>query len=299
MSGWQTGRVTATSSVETERDDPALEPAPEASPEPKRARSRVRPRWWLELLIIIIGERIYEYIRNLVPTNQSRAESRGWDIERLEQALHLNFGLSLNRFVGRHEPIAQIMNYYYATLHFTVTGGILIWLFVARPAWYRQMRTILVFTTILGLIGFYLYPLCPPRLLPGGGYIDTVVHYKTWGSWADPTIATHSNQYAAMPSLHIAWAIWCGYVLHRISQRQWVMTLAVVYPLLTLMVIISTANHYLLDAVAGAAVFVAAVALERMLRAARASWRSRRGGPPADGLLAPERGPAALQPAQP
>lgn len=276
MAGWQTTQVTAASSVDTERDGPALAPAPDAPARKRRLRGRVRPLWWMELLIIVVGERVYEYIRNLVPTNQGRAESRGWDIERLEQTLHLNIGLSLNRFVGRHEPIAQVMNYYYASLHFTVTGGVLIWLFVARPAWYRTMRTILVIATVIGLIGFYLYPLCPPRLLPGGGYIDTVVHYKTWGSWADPTIATHSNQYAAMPSLHIAWALWCGYVLYRVSQRRWVMALGVLYPLATLTVIIGTANHYLLDAVIGAMVFAAAVGLEYGLRWTQATWRARR-----------------------
>lgn len=274
--------------METERAGPALGPAPGAPARKRRVLARVRPLWWIELLIIVIGERIYEYIRNLVPTNRSRAEGRGWDIERLEQALHLNFGLSLNRFVGRHEPVAQLMNYYYATLHFTVTGGVLIWLFVARPVWYRQMRTILVIATLVGLIGFYVYPLCPPRLLPGGGYIDTVVHYKTWGSWADPTIATHSNQYAAMPSLHIAWALWCGYVLYRITHRRWVMALAVVYPLATLAVIIGTANHYLLDAVIGAMVFAAAVGLEFGPRAGRSAWRSRYAARPRAGAAEPQ-----------
>jgi hypothetical protein len=138
------------------------------------------------------------------------------------------------------------------------------------------MRTILVITTVIGLAGFYLYPLAPPRLLPSGGYIDTVVRFKTWGSWADPTVATHSNQYAAMPSLHIAWALWCGYVLYRITHRRWVMAAAVAYPLCTLLVIIGTANHYLLDAVAGATVFLGAVGIELGARRSLARYRPER-----------------------
>lgn len=266
--------MTATSAVDTERERPARQPTPDAPSLTRRLLGRARPLWWIELLILVVGERIYEYIRNLVPTNQAHAERRGWDIDRLEHMLHLSFGLSLNRFVGSHEPLAQVMNYYYATLHFAITGVVLIWLFVARSPWYRQMRTILVIATLIGLVGFYIYPLCPPRLLPGGGYIDTVVRYQTWGSWADPTIATHSNQYAAMPSLHIAWALWCGYVVYRITHRRWVMTLAVAYPLATLVVIIGTANHFLLDAVAGGLVLAAAVGLELGLRRGRAAWRS-------------------------
>ena len=65
-------------------------------------------------------------------------------------------------------------------------------------------------TSLLALAGFYLYPLAPPRLLPQYGYVDTLLKFHTWGSLADPKVAEHSNQFAAMPSLHIGWALWCG-----------------------------------------------------------------------------------------
>ena len=144
----------------------------------------------------------------------------GRGVQHLQDALHLNFERSVNRFVADHEPIAQVMNYYYATLHFIVTLGCLIWLYRSHPRIYRGARTILFATSLIALAGFYLYPLAPPRLLPQYGYIDTVLKFHTWGSLADPKIAEHSNQYAAMPSLHIGWALWCGVSIYLCARRR-------------------------------------------------------------------------------
>ncbi|HEX8095168.1 phosphatase PAP2 family protein, partial [Jatrophihabitans sp.] len=176
--------------------------------------------------------------------------------QHLQDALHLNFERSLNRYVAAHEPLAQVMNYYYATLHFVVTIGCLVWLFRVHPRIYRGARTILFATSLIALAGFYLYPLAPPRLLPQYGYVDTVLKFHTWGSLADPNVAQHSNQYAAMPSLHIGWALWCGVSIYLCARRLWVRVLGLIYPVATLLVIIGTANHFLIDAVAGLAVFL-------------------------------------------
>src|SRR6201999_1907977 len=161
---------------------------------------------------------------------------------------------SINHFVANNEWLAQIMNYYYATLHFVVTIAVMVWLFVARPLIYRGMRTVLFVTTLLGLVGFFLYPLAPPRLLPQYGYIDTLAKFHTWGSLADPKIADHTNQFAAIPSLHIGWSLWCAIAIFYCAKRTWVRVLGVLYPICTLMVIIGTANHFIIDAVGGVAV---------------------------------------------
>lgn len=268
------------------RDDvdasaPAVE-APADAVEPRRAstrlmrpfrpwsgQARLRPLWYVELLLILIGDRVYEMTRNMVPTNRSLAEGHARALERLEDTLHINFGTSLNRIVAAEEWIAQVMNYYYATLHFVVTVSLLVWLYIARPLYYRRFRTVLAITTFIALAGFYLYPLAPPRLMPQFDYVDTVVAYRTWGSWADPTIAAHSNQYAAMPSLHTAWALWCALVVFTLARRTWIKVLALSYPIATATVIVGTANHFVLDALGGAAVFGAALAAERGLR----QWR--------------------------
>ena len=211
-----------------------------------------RPVWWQEIGIIALGYWLYTLGRNAIPEQESIALRHGRSIQHLQDILRLNWELSVNRFVAHTEWLAQVMNYYYATLHFFLTIGVMIWLFVRRPHVYRGARTALVATTMFGLLGFYLYPTAPPRLLPQYGYVDTVLEFHTWGSLADPDIAEHSNQFAAMPSLHIAWALWCGITIFLCARRRWVAWLGLAYPFATLTVIVGTANHFLLDAVGGA-----------------------------------------------
>ena len=221
---------------------------------PHRVLRWRRPVWWQEIAIIAFGYWVYSLGRNAIPEQASIAFRHGRSIQHLQDLFRLNWELAINRFVAHTEWLAQGMNYYYATLHFIVTIGVMVWLFVRRPHVYRGARTVIVSTTMFGLLGFYLYPTAPPRLLPQYGYIDTLVRYHTWGSLADPSVADHSNQFAAMPSLHIAWAMWSGIALFCCARRTWVRVLGLVYPFGTLVVIVGTANHFILDAVGGVAI---------------------------------------------
>jgi len=226
-----------------------------------------RPVWWQELGIIAIGYWLYTLGRNAVPEQESIALRHGRSVQHLQDVLHLNFELSINHFVARTEWLAQIMDYYYATLHFIVTIGVMVWLFARKPHVYRGARTVLFITTLFGLLGFYLYPLAPPRLRPQYSYFDTLRKFHTWGSLADPNIAEHSNQYAAMPSLHIAWAMWAGIAIFVCARRLWVRILGLAYPFMTLMVIVGTANHFIIDAVGGAAIVLIGFAAQWLLSA--------------------------------
>jgi PAP2 superfamily len=232
---------------------------------PDRLLRYRRPLWWQELAIIAFGYWLYDLGRNSVPEQASIALRHGRAVQHFQELLHLNFELSINRFVAAHEPIAEFMNYYYATLHFVVTAAVLIWLYTRRAQVYRGARTALFMLSLTALIGFYVFPLAPPRLLPQFGYLDTVVMYHTWGSLADPNIASHSNQFAAMPSLHIGWALWCGIAVVMCAQRIWVRVLGALYPVGTLIVIIGTANHFVLDAVGGVIAVVIGFGLQWVL----------------------------------
>lgn len=224
-----------------------------------------RPVWWQEFGIVALGYWLYSLGRNAIPEQVSIATRHGLSIQHMQDILRLNFELSLNRWVATHEWVAQVLDYYYATLHFAVTIGVLVWLFVKRPHIYRGARTVLFTLTLIALAGFALYPVAPPRLLPGYDYFDTVVRFHTWGSLADPEIASHSNQYAAMPSLHIAWALWCGISVFMCARAVWARALGLLYPVFTLMVIIGTANHYLVDALGGALVVALAFGIQAVL----------------------------------
>jgi hypothetical protein len=224
-----------------------------------------RPVWWQEIAIIAFGYWMYTLGRNAIPEQESIARRHGSSIQHLQDVLHLNWELSFNHFVADTEWLAQFLNYYYSTMHFIVTISVMVWLFARRPHVYRGARTVLVTTTLLALVGFTLYPTAPPRLLTQYDYIDTVVKFHTWGSLADPDIAQHSNQYAAMPSLHIGWALWSGIAIFLCARRMWVRILGLAHPVMTLVVIIGTANHFILDAVVGALLLMLAFAFQWVL----------------------------------
>jgi hypothetical protein len=103
----------------------------------------------------------------------------------------------------------------------------------------------------VALLGYYFFPLAPPRLMNGGDFVDTVVVHHTWGSMASGDLKHMSNQYAAMPSMHIGWSLWCGLTIFALASVPWVRVLGLLYPAATLLVIVSTANHFWLDAVGG------------------------------------------------
>jgi hypothetical protein len=217
-----------------------------------RLRMPRHPRLWFEILLIAFSYWIYSLVRNAVPEQQAAALRNAHEVWRLEHGLGLAIERVTNRGVNSVTWLIVGMNYYYATLHFVVTLGVLVWLFRRHPGRYAPTRLVLFATTGVALVGYYCYPLAPPRLM-GGGFIDTVKLHHTWGSMASGDLAQVSNQYAAMPSMHIGWSLWCGITIATLARSRWVRTLGVIYPAATLLVIISTANHFWMDALGGVA----------------------------------------------
>ncbi|MEU1048465.1 phosphatase PAP2 family protein [Streptomyces sp. NPDC005897] len=235
-------------------------PGTEAAPNP-------RLRWWTELPLIVLVYACYSAGRLLVRGDVSDAVDHGLAILDIEKALHLNAEHPLNRLFTSEPWIGVPADFWYASLHYVVTPAILIWLFRSRAVRYRAARTWLMTSTFIGLIGFTLLPTCPPRLLDAGhGFVDTMAQYSSYGWWGGEASAPRglggmTNQYAAMPSLHVGWALWCGVVLWRHGGTRTAKVAGVVYPLVTTIVVMGTANHYFLDAVAGAAVMGAGLLL--------------------------------------
>ncbi|HEX2315718.1 MAG TPA: phosphatase PAP2 family protein [Thermomonospora sp.] len=230
-------------------------PRPGAGPVGAGDVVRSRPRWWAELLLIAICYTAYSMVRNLVPTDHAAAVARAYEILKAEDVLRLDIEYELNRLFTEQSWLGVTANYYYATLHFAITIGVLVWLYVWHPGRYSTYRWMLFATTLTALIGFWFYPLAPPRMLPG--FTDTVIVFNTWGLYDSSPVATVSNQYAAMPSLHTAWSLWCAVAILAVTRRTWVRVLAVAYPTVTVVVIMGTANHFILDAVGGVAVLAA------------------------------------------
>ncbi|MFG3363639.1 phosphatase PAP2 family protein [Streptomyces sp. NPDC090032] len=216
-----------------------------------RMRAPRRPRLWFEILLIAVSYWTYSLIRNAVPEQRAKALSNADWIWRTEHHLSIAIEQSINHAVNSVTWLIVGMNYYYATLHFIVTLGVLVWLFRRHPGRYAAARLTLFATTAVALVGYYLFPLAPPRLMNGSHFVDTVMVHHTWGSMASGDLKHMSNQYAAMPSMHIGWSLWCGLTIFALASAPWARVLGLLYPALTLVVIVSTANHFWLDAVGG------------------------------------------------
>ncbi|WP_399885339.1 phosphatase PAP2 family protein [Streptomyces sp. BBFR51] len=235
-------------------------PGTEATPHP-------RLRWWTELPLIVLVYACYSAGRLLVRGDVSDAVDHGLALLDIEKALFLNAEHPLNRLFTDQPWIGVPADFWYASLHYVVTPAVLIWIFRSRAVRYRAARTWLMTSTFIGLIGFTLLPTCPPRLLDAShGFVDTMAQYSSYGWWGGAASAPRgmggmTNQYAAMPSLHVGWALWCGVMLWRHGGTRLAKVAAVVYPLGTTIVVMGTANHYFLDAVAGAAVMGAGLLL--------------------------------------
>ncbi|MET9855424.1 phosphatase PAP2 family protein [Streptomyces sp. NPDC006450] len=216
-----------------------------------RLRAPRRPRIWFEVLLIAVSYWTYSLIRNAVPEQKAAALANADWIWKAEQSLGIAVEEKVNHAVNSVTWLVVSMNYYYATLHFVMTIGVLVWIYRFHPGRYAATRLVLFATTGVALVGYYFYPLAPPRLMNGQNFIDTVLVHHTWGSMASGNLKHMSNQYAAMPSMHIGWSLWCGLTIFAVASAPWARILGLLYPTATLVVIVATANHFWLDAVGG------------------------------------------------
>ncbi|MFI2299786.1 phosphatase PAP2 family protein [Actinacidiphila glaucinigra] len=236
---------------------------------PRASAYRGGLRWWTELPLIAVVYGLYTAGRLLVRGDVGRAVDHGIAILHLESALSVDPERWLNSLFSRYRALGVPADFWYASLHYLVTPLVLVWLWRRRPTVYRLARTWLLVSTLIGLIGFTLMPTAPPRLLAAGhGFVDTMAQYGSYGWWgaeasAPRGLGAMTNQYAAMPSLHVGWSLWCGIMLWRHGRTPVVRALGVLYPLGTTLVVMGTANHYLLDALAGVAVMGVGLLLAR------------------------------------
>ncbi|MFF5444841.1 bifunctional glycosyltransferase 87/phosphatase PAP2 family protein [Streptomyces sp. NPDC012888] len=228
-----------------------------------------RPNLLLELLLIRVGYSLYSHIRAAATGTRSLAEEHGSQILAIERVLGIDIEHAVNQAVAGTPWVEGFFDFYYTSFHFVVPLGILGVLYWRRPADYRWARASLGLATVLALTGFWLYPLAPPRLMPGLGFIDTVHGPQDLANPQYGAMTAISNQYAAMPSLHFGWSLWCGVVVVLLAPKGWQKLLGALHPLITVCAIVATANHWVLDAAGGAVVVGAGFALVHVLSGPR------------------------------
>jgi len=234
----------------------ALAPEPFDEPPADAAVPYPRLRWWKELVAATAFYVVYSFIRNTqgsASVSGSLAFRNARRVIDLEELTGLYHERAFQHLFLRADLLMEMWNVFYGTFHFVVTIGVLVLLFRRFPDRYRRWRTALAATTAFALIGFALYPLMPPRLLPPSyGFVDSLKAYGSLWSFDSGAMNRISNQFAAMPSLHFAWSLWCACAVIPAVRRNWTKILMALYPLITLCAIVITANHYVLDAVGGA-----------------------------------------------
>jgi hypothetical protein len=204
---------------------------------------------------------LYELARGLVGTDTAQADAHAHRLVALERSLHLFVEANVQRAVQTLPGLPSLLGVAYLTLHLAVTGGMLLWLHRRRPEGFPFVRTALLLASGLALVGFLLYPTAPPRLA-GVGIADTVS-----GRQVDLNrglVSSLYNPYAALPSMHIGYALIVVASLLR-QVDACLSAIGAVYPPFVLLVIVATGNHFFLDAAAGALVAGLAAALAALL----------------------------------
>jgi hypothetical protein len=217
-----------------------------------------RARWItcsIELALLVGLYAAYSLARGAIDVQVAEARERGLGILALEQAAHLDIEIGMNQVVQALPAVGLLFSYFYATLHYLVTPAVLAWIFSRRRADYAVARNGLLIATIVGLLTYWLLPTAPPRLLDIG-LVDTLAHFSASGWWGEAASAPRgleslTNQYAALPSLHVGWAVWVAIWINRYPRPRREQLAAWAYPVLMSIVVLATANHYLIDVFAG------------------------------------------------
>ncbi|TWE27716.1 PAP2 superfamily protein [Prauserella muralis] len=201
------------------------------------------------MLLVGLGFGVFQLLWVAVSGEAAVADANADALYRFEQELNLAVEPSFHALADGEGVLASVAGYYYVVTHFAVTAGLLVWLWWRHPRSYPRLRTTLIGVSLSALICFWVVPVAPPRLAMAASP-DTLVQRDVFGSaHADGGLLSLANPYAAMPSLHVAWAVWAALVVSLARHRlRWLVWL---YPLTTTAVVLATGNHYLLDAVAG------------------------------------------------
>jgi hypothetical protein len=214
----------------------------------RRTSSGARPVLVGEVLVVLVLVFVYDRVRDVAATRAGEAVSNARGLLSVERWLHVDAERTLNAALAQHHGTELAVSWYYQTMHLSVTLLVLLWVYWRRAGLYRTARRALVAVNVIALMVFWAFPVAPPRLVPGSGFVDSAV---VTGVAARSTTVT-PDVFAAMPSLHVAWATWVVLQVLAGTRLRWARGLAVAHLSFTCIFVLATANHFLLDVLAGA-----------------------------------------------
>jgi PAP2 superfamily len=234
-----------------------------------------RLRGWLsmrhslgvEAALVLTLYAAYESARGLVVGDTREAERHAEQLVAAERSLHFFVEGKVQHAADAPPGLRGLLGVAYLTLHLAVTALVLLWFHRRRPTAFPFVRTALLAASALALVGFLAYPTAPPRLA-GIGISDTVSNGHV--NLNHGLVSSLYNPYAAVPSMHVGYAVIVAISLRRFGGGRLVRTLGAVYPAFVLLVVVATGNHFFLDAVAGALVAAIAIAAASLVTRAAA-----------------------------
>ena len=216
-----------------------------------------------EITLFLVVYTAYSLTQDALPDRQLLAFHNTYNIIELETRLKIFRELSIQSWFLRSDFLVQLVNAQYTLLFFPVLISFGFWAYKYHRQHYLLVRNAIFISAIIAFPCFAFYPVAPPRLLSNLGFIDTLARYMNIKTSSMPTHMV--NQYAAMPSLHMCWALLIGIGIVRIAKTWWLKAVGILLPLLMFVTIVATANHLILDAIVGASVAGLSYALALLL----------------------------------
>ncbi|MCU1396312.1 MAG: hypothetical protein JWM34_4740 [Ilumatobacteraceae bacterium] len=228
-----------------------------------------------ELAVVMLLYGLWQYIRELAITKTKGAIENAHHLWNLERDLHLPSEVALQRLFIDNKPIMQFLNVYYGGVHVPAAGALLIWLFWRHRDRYAAVRNTFALAIAGCLTIQALIPMAPPRFLTDLGFVDAAIkyHLSVYGQGGSGV----SNELAAMPSLHVAWSVLVGVAVVATSTSKW-RWLVILHPVVTILAITITANHWWLDGVVAVMVLALGWAIQHWVTIAVARVREGRDG---------------------
>jgi hypothetical protein len=236
---------------------------------------RILPRGPLDavrqLLLFAGAYYLYRIVRGVVDGEVTAAFSHARWIVGVERGLHLFFEPSVQTWTIGQTWLIHVADFTYVNAHFVITTAFLVWLYFWRNEAFYFVRNMFMVAMGLALVLYVVFPTAPPRFLPEWGFTDTVSDF--FGQGASHSASVLYNPYAAMPSMHVAFALMIGVTGVRLVKWAPARVFWSVYPLLISFVVIVTANHFWLDAAVGGIVAgMSAYASAVLARARPHAW---------------------------
>jgi hypothetical protein len=247
------------------------EAADARSPVAKRG-GRVLPKGWpdflLQLLLFAAVDVAYEVSRTFAKGDVAAAFVHARDVVSVERTVGIFNEVHVQQWTLSHGWALDLANWTYFHAHFGVTTAFMFWLYLRRNEHYYFIRNIVYSAMAIALIGYLSFPTAPPRMLTDLGFTDTLEKFASVSHESGP-IASLSNPFAAVPSVHAAFALIVGFSCYVLVRRRPIAVAWLLYPALITFSIVATANHFWADAILGACVAVIALAMAWLLERRR------------------------------